>query len=35
MNVFVTDNALKKTVLKVYFPEDGTLTYQIDGELFC
>lgn len=34
MNVFVTNNTLKKIVLKDYFPEGGTLTYQIDGETY-
>ncbi|XP_071629705.1 uncharacterized protein [Temnothorax longispinosus] len=34
MNMNVTNNTLKKSVLKDYFPDGGTLTYQIDGETY-
>lgn len=34
MNIYVTNNTLKKSVLKDYFPDGGTLTYQIDGETY-
>ena len=34
VNIYVNNQTLQKSVLKEYFPEGSTLTYECDGEKY-